>query len=143
MSYLLSSVIKEPRRKIVFVYPDVKVSQCCELMAANDIGSLVVIDEENLVGILSERDVIRNCLCKGLDINETQARDIAYADVSIMSIHDTLEQAMEEMIHTKRRHLLIKEQDQITAILSIGDILFNLLDDRARVIEQLEHYINH
>ncbi|KTD34015.1 CBS domain-containing protein [Legionella israelensis] len=143
MASLLSNVLPEPRRKLVFVYPDVSISQCCELMIENDIGSLLVTDEYNLIGLVSERDLVRKCLSKGLDPNKTTAGDIAFADVTILSFHDTVEKAMQVMTQTKRRHILIKENEEIVSIISIGDLLFYLLEDKARVIEQLENYINH
>lgn len=142
MSNLLSNVLPEPRRKVVFVYPDVSIYQCCEIMVENDIGSLLVIDEYNLVGLVSERDLVRKCLCKRIDPHKATAGDIAFADVSILSFHDTVEKAMQVMTETKRRHILIKENEEIVSVISIGDLLFHILEDKSRVIEHLENYIN-
>ena len=148
MSKLLFDILPKEKRELIFVYPDVKVSQCCELMSQHDIGALLVIDElnvigeMNLVGIVSERDIVRRCLCTGLDSRKTVARDIAFADVTILTLHDTIETAMKAMTETRRRHILIKDKDEIMSILSIGDILYHLLEDKAHVIEQLENYIH-
>ncbi len=142
MSQLLQNILPEPRRKLVFVYPDVSVSQCCEIMAQNDIGALLVSDEVNVIGIVSERDIVRRCMCQGLDATKATARDITYADVTILTLHDTVEKAMQIMTSTRRRHLLIQDKNEVISILSIGDILYYLLEDKARVIEQLENYIH-
>ena len=61
MADILLGLLPKPRREIIYVLPDVNVQQCCELMVSNDIGALVVWDEVNIQGILSERDLIRKC----------------------------------------------------------------------------------
>lgn len=112
-------------------------------MVENDIGALVVVDDNNqLMGIVSERDVLRSCYYKGLDIETATASDVVYTNVSILSPHDAVEKAMHTITETKRRHILIREEGELLAILSIGDLLNHLLEDRARVIEHLENYIN-
>ncbi|MCC5791629.1 MAG: CBS domain-containing protein [Legionellaceae bacterium] len=142
MSRLILSLLPKPRRPIARVQPDVSVQQCLAIMLAQDIGALLLVDDNNVVGILSERDLVRNCLNKGLDIHTTTAGDVAYADISVLQIDDTIEQAMQVMTSTKRRHVLIEEHGELAAMISIGDILYYLLDDNQRVIEQLENYIH-
>ena len=143
MAHLIYSVLPMPPRKIAYIHPNESVKKCIDLMVDLDIGAVVVVDEENkLVGIVSERDIVRSCLHKCVDLNTGKVSDIVYTKVSILSPHDTVEKAMQVITQTKRRHLLIRENDEFVAILSIGDLLFHLLDDKARVIEHLENYIN-
>lgn len=112
-------------------------------MAENNIGALVVMDNENkLIGIVSERDIVFSCIHKGLDIKTAKVSDVVYTKVTILSPHDAVEKAMQAMTDTKRRHILICENGEYIAILSIGDMLYHLLEDRARVIEHLENYIH-
>lgn len=141
MSRILRSLIPEPRRSIVRVYPDVGIQQGVSLMVQENIGALVVADEENFWGILSERDVIRGVLYQKLPPETTKVSDVLCADVTILNSSDPIEMAMEAMTRTKRRHILVKEDETIVAIVSIGDILYDLIDDRTEVIEQLKHYI--
>jgi len=141
MAYLLHSILPQPRRPITYVHPDVSIAQCVTMMVEDGIGALVVTDDINLLGIVSERDIVRS-LYKGLPAETTKVSDILYADVSVLTPTDTVEKAMQTITTTKRRHILVVEEDELIAIVSIGDILFKLLEDKARGIEQLENYIH-
>lgn len=141
MAYLIHSVLPTPRRPIIFISSNLKVVDCIRLMTERDIGALVVKDHEHLIGMVTERDIIRSCLALNLSQQETTAGDIAWKNVSILDVNDTVEKAMETITTTKRRHILIEENHQLVAILSIGDLLFRLLDDKARIIQHLENYI--
>ncbi|KTD20730.1 CBS domain-containing protein [Legionella londiniensis] len=143
MANLLHSILPEPRRPIVYVHPDVAVSRCVAMMVEDNIGALVVTDDENILGIVSERDIIRSLLYKGLSPESTKAYEILYADVSVLKETDTVEKAMEVMTVTRRRHILVTDENEaLIAIVSIGDLLLNLLEDKMREIEQLENYIH-
>ncbi|GGI80974.1 CBS domain-containing protein [Legionella impletisoli] len=142
MAHILRSLLPQPRRPIVKVYPDVVVKQGVELMVHENIGALVVADEDDFYGVLSERDIIRFVVYKDLSPETTKISEVMCADITILSITDTIEKAMEAMTLTKRRHILIEEDEKIVAIVSIGDILYNLLEDRAKTIEHLEKYIH-
>ncbi|MCL5271873.1 MAG: CBS domain-containing protein [Gammaproteobacteria bacterium] len=143
MAHLIHSVLPMPPRKIVYIHPDESLTKCIDLMANLDIGAVVVVDEENkLVGIVSERDIVRSCLHQCVDLNTAKVSDVVYTKVSILSPHDTIDKAMQVITQTKRRHLLVREHDKFVAIISIGDLLFHLLDDNARVIQHLEQYIS-
>lgn len=142
MTELIHSILPQPQRSIVFTHPDVSVSQCVELMVTENIGAVVVTDDDNLLGIVSERDIVRSLVHKKLSPDDAKVSDILYADVSILKHTDPVEKAMETITQTKRRHVLITEEGQLIAILSIGDILFSLLESKSREIEQLENYIH-
>lgn len=141
MAHLIYSVLPNPLRPITFVEPLVSVAKCVAIMAEQDIGALVVRDGSKIIGIVSERDILRSCLNKKLPPTRTKAIDIANKEVSFLSSSEPVEKAMEVMTQTKRRHVLIREEGELIAILSIGDLLFHLLDDKAREIEHLENYI--
>lgn len=143
MAQLIHSVLSQPKRPIVYVEPALSVAKCVEMMTSNDIGALVVRDGQSLVGMISERDIVRACVRYGLSPEKTSAGDIAFKEVSILSVDDPVEMAMEIITLTKRRHVLVQEKNELVAILSIGDLLFHLLDDKSRVIEHLENYIHH
>lgn len=145
MANLLHSILPEPRRSIVSVHPDVSISRCVAMMVEDNIGALVVMDEENenLFGLLSERDIIWSLVYKGLSAESTKAHEILCAEVTVLKETETVEKAMQAMIVTKRRHILITDDNEaIIAILSIGDLLFSLLEENARKIEHLENYIH-
>lgn len=138
MALLIFSALPLPRRPIVFTEPGSTVIECVNIMANHNIGAVVLRDNYNIV---SERDIIRSCVQRGLNPNTTTAAEIAYAAVNILNLYDTVEKAMEVITKTKRRHILIEEGGEIVSVLSIGDLLFHILDDKTRVIEHLEKYI--
>jgi CBS domain-containing protein len=142
MANLIHSILPKIRRAVVYVNPDVCAAQCVEIMIQHNIGALVVGDDENVIGLLSERDIVRNLIHKNLSPEITKASDILYAEVNVLKTSDTIELAMETITATKRRHILVSEDEKIISLLSIGDILFYLLADKKRVIEQLENYIH-
>ena len=141
MAHLIHSVLPHPRRAIVYVEPQLSVESCIELMVTQNIGALVVLEDNKLKGMVTERDVVRECIRNGFDPQKATAGDIVYADVSILQSNDPVEKAMETITNTRRRHVLVAEDGELIAILSIGDLLLNLLDDKSRVIAHLEHYI--
>lgn len=143
MAYLIHNVLPVPPRKIAFIHPNDTVKKSIELMNDLDIGALVVTDDKKkLHGIISERDIVRSCLHKCLDLNTAKVSDVVYTQVTILSPHDAVEKAMQAMTDTKRRHVLICEDGEFIAILSIGDLLYHLLEDKSRVIEYLQQYIH-
>lgn len=142
MANLIHSILPQPRRAIVYTHPDVSVARCVEIMIRGNIGALVVSDDDNILGIISERDIVRSLVYKELSPATTKASDVLHADVTVLQSSDTVEKAMEVITFTKRRHILVAENREIIAILSIGDVLYSLLEDKARMIEQLENYIH-
>lgn len=141
MTQLIYSALPQPRRPIIYVHPEMKVSECIKIMAQENIGALVVQEGKKLVGIIGERDIVRGSMQEGFDFHQTKVADLLWSDVSILDLFEPLEKAMETITKTKRRHVLVSEQGNLVAILSIGDLLFHLLEDKTRVIEHLENYI--
>jgi CBS domain-containing protein len=142
MTQLIDSVLPTPRRPIVVIKPQLVVADCIEMMVTNDIGALVVHDGKRLLGIVSERDIVRAAMHHGFDLQKTTAGEIAYVKVNVLSVEDSIETAMTIITRTKRRYIIVTEKEQLVAILSIGDLLFHLLEDKSRVIEHLENYIH-
>lgn len=143
MTNLIYSALPNPRRPMVVVQPTLSVKACVSMMTMQNIGALVVFSEDKtLLGMVTEREVVRNCVHKGLDPNKATAADIAYKDVSILDASEPVEKAMETITNTKRRHILVREDGELTSLLSIGDLLFYILEDKSRVIEHLEKYIH-
>ncbi|USQ14884.1 CBS domain-containing protein [Legionella lytica] len=145
MADLIHSVLPMPRRAITYIRPDESIRKCVDLMNALDIGALVVVDDEKkLIGIVSERDIVRSCLHKCVNMDTGKVADVVYKNVTILSSNDEVEKAMQAMTTTKRRHILIRddEQQDFIAIVSIGDLLYHILEDKSRIIEHLENYIH-
>lgn len=142
MTQLIYSALPQPRRSIIYVHSKLSVAQCIDIMTKQNIGALVVREQNKIVGIVSERDIVQSSLHPDFDLHKTTALDVAYVNVSVLDLYDSVEKAMEVITTTKRRHVLVAEDGQLVGILSIGDVLFYLLEDKTRVIEQLENYIH-
>lgn len=142
MSNLIYSILPNPPRDIIYVHPDVSVEQCVEIMKAHQIGTVVVTDDDNLLGIVSERDVVYDLARYHAALLTHTASDVLCAAVAVLKPSDTVETAMAIMTETKRRHVLVADSGKLIAIVSIGDVLLSLLGNHARVIEELEHYIH-
>ena len=142
MAHLISSILKD--KEFISVNSITSVKECAELMAMHKIGSLPVKDShtDQIIGIISERDMTRNLVAKGLNADTLNAVDIAYTDFNLLDSHESIEKAMTTITETKRRHLLITEGGKVVSILSIGDLMKHVLEEKLIVIEQLENYIN-
>lgn len=142
MTRLILSLLPRPRRPIAYIYPDVSIKKCVQIMMEQDIGALVVANDDNILGILSERDIVRRAVGMANDLEHLTAGDALCSNITILSADDEIEMAMQSMLEKKRRHVLVREGRDIVAIISIGDILFDLLEDNQRTIEHLENYIH-
>jgi CBS domain-containing protein len=121
---------------------DATVFDAIAKMAENDIGSLVVMDGEKLVGIITERDYARNVVLKGKTSPTTPVWDIMERRVICVRPEQTVEQCMALMSDKRVRHLPVLEEKTVTGIVSIGDLVKSIIGDQKFTIEQLEHYIH-
>jgi CBS domain-containing protein len=123
-------------------HPDASVFDAIKEMADKNIGALVVIEEAQLVGIITERDYARNVVLKGRTSPKTRVREIMQTNVVYALPDYTVEQCMALMTSKLVRHLPIIEDGIIRGLVSIGDLVKSTISDQKLVIEQLEHYIS-
>ena len=124
------------------IHPDATVFDAVAKMAEHDIGSLVVMDGEELVGIISERHYARNVVLKGKASPTTTVRDIMERRVVCIRPEQTVEQCMALMSDKRVRHLPVLEGKKVIGIVSIGDLVKSIISDQKFIIAQLEHYIH-
>jgi len=110
-------------------------------MAEKDIGSLVVMDGEKLVGIITERHYSRNVILKGKTSPNTLVRDIMDRNVIYVRPEQSVELCMALMTDKRIRHLPVLDGTKVIGIISIGDLLKFVISKQEFVIDQLEHYI--
>ncbi len=127
---------------IVSIHPDSTVFNAIAKMAQHDIGSLVVMDGEKLVGIITERHYARNVVLKGKTSPTTSVRDIMERRVICVRSEFTVEQCMALMSEKRVRHLPVLEGKRVIGIVSIGDLVKSIIGDQKFLIEQLEHFIH-
>jgi CBS domain-containing protein len=125
------------------IHPDVTVFDAVAKMAEHDIVSLVVMEGEKLVGIISERHYARNVVLKGKTSPTTPVRDIMDRRVVCVQPEQTVEHCMALMSDKRVRHLPVLEGKRVIGIVSIGDLVKSIIHDQKFIIEQLEHYIHH
>jgi CBS domain-containing protein len=128
--------------KILSIHPDATVFDAIAKMAENDIGSLVVIEGEGLVGIITERHYARNVVLKGKTSPATPVRDIMERNVITVRPAQRVEECMALMTAKRVRHLPVMEGGKLVGIISIGDLVKSIISGQRFVIDQLEHYIH-
>lgn len=111
------------------------------LMAEKDVGALVVLEGEKLVGIFSERDYARKIILFGKASKETSVSEIMTAKVVCVRLEQTVDQCMALMTEKRVRHLPVLLEKKVVGIISIGDVVRAMLRDQQHTIEQLEQYI--
>ena len=125
------------------VGPDATVFDALELMAQHDVGALVVVDSEGeLIGLVSERDYARKVILRGRISRDTPVRDIMTTGVLCVTSQQTVDACMALMTQHRIRHIPVVENGQLSGIVSIGDVVFAIIEDQQFTIEQLEHYIS-
>ncbi len=135
-------LLDQKGRKVWTIRPDDTVFDAIAKMAEKDIGSLVVMDGKQLVGIITERHYTRNVVLKGKASPTTAVRDIMERHVVVARPEQSLEQCMALMTEKRVRHLPVLVEEDVLGIISIGDLLKNIIGDQKFIIDQLEHYIH-
>jgi CBS domain-containing protein len=129
-------------REVWAIGPDESVFQAIERMADKQIGALMVMRDEKLVGIVSERDYARKVILKGRSSQETQVQDIMTSKVYCARPEQSVEECMALMTDKRVRHLPVLDGDRVDGIISIGDLVRSIIAEQQFVIEQLESYIH-
>jgi len=113
-----------------------------KLMAEKEIGAVLVLDGEQLAGIFSERDYARKVLLQGKSSKETPVREIMTEKVVCVHPEQTIEDCMGLMTDKRIRHLPVLEHKNVVGVISIGDVVKEMLSEQEFVIKQLESYIH-
>jgi CBS domain-containing protein len=137
----VSQCLQRKGRTVWTVGPDDSVYEALQLMADKDIGALLVLKEEKLVGIFSERDYARKVILKGRTSKETPVRDIMTTQVVYVQPGYLIEECMALMTERHVRHLPVLQDERLVGVISIGDVVKEIISEQQFVIEQLEHYI--
>ena len=137
----VKDLLKAKGYDIWAVAPEASVYDALKLMADKNVGAVLVIEAGNLVGILSERDYARRVIFKGELSEDTSVREIMTKKVLWVRPDQTVEECMALMTSKRVRHLPVFEDDQLTGVISIGDVVKAIISHQEFMIEQLEHYI--
>ena len=137
----IRNLLNEKGRNVWTISADAKVLDAVAKMADKDVGSLVVMEGEKLVGIITERHYSRNVVLKGKTSPTTLVGEIMETNVIHVTSEQSVELCMALMTDRRVRHLPVVEGSKVIGIVSIGDLLKYIISKKEFAIDQLEHYI--
>ena len=140
MTYI-RQLLKKKGTDVWSTSPDVSVYDALLLLAEKNIGALLVLQDGELVGIISERDYARKVVLHGKTSMETPVQEIMVEDVITVGPQMAIEDAMALMTEKRIRHLPVIEGTKIVGLISIGDLVKSIIADQEFTINQLENYI--
>jgi CBS domain-containing protein len=123
------------------IRPDETVYEAVKKMADKGIGALLVTDGDRITGIVTERDYARKTVLAGRSSKETPVAVIMTRDVLCVSPQQTNEECMALMTENRVRHLPVLDRGKLIGLVSIGDLVKDIISEQQFIIEQLEHYI--
>ena len=127
---------------VISVGPDMSVFDAIKLMADRTVGSLVVMQDGKLSGIVTERDYARKVILKGRSSEKTTVGEIMSTEVITASTGQTVNECMTLMTEKRIRHLPVVAKGEVVGLISIGDLVNAIISDQQEEIEQLGHYIS-
>ena len=138
----LKQLLAAKNRPLAVVTPGDSVFHALSLMAMHDVGALLVLDGEDLVGIFTERDYARKLILQGKSSKETLVSEIMSDKVAYVTLTATVDECMALMTEKHFRHLPVLSDDgEVIGVVSIGDLVKATISNQQFLISQLEHYI--
>jgi len=138
----VKEILEAKSHKLLSISPQASVLDALKLMAERDVGALVVLEGEGLAGIFSERDYARKVILHGKSSKATQVSEIMTHRVVCVRPDQSVEECMALMTDKRIRHLPVLDDQKVIGVISIGDVVKELISEQRFVIEQLEHYIH-
>ena len=139
----IADLLKHKGRDIWSLPPDATVYEAIDQMAQKSVGALLVMEGERLVGIVSERDYARKVILKGKASQETLVREIMSRPVICVGPGFTIDETMALMTEKRVRHLPVVVEERVMGVISIGDVVRGIIEDKEFYIQQLTNYITH
>jgi len=131
----------KPDQTVHAITPTASVFDAVKLMAEKNIGALLVMEGEKVVGIITERDYARKIVLMARSSKETPVRDVMTSSVMYVRPDQTSEECMVLMTENRLRHLPVMNGDKLIGLISIGDLVKDIISEQKFIIQQLEHYI--
>ena len=141
MTTTVQQLLENKGNEVYSVSPETFVFDAIKLMDQVKVGALLVVENDKVVGIVSERDYARKVILKDRQSHTTPVKDIMTTTVMTVSNHDLVEQCLVVMSENHIRHLPVMENNKPIGVLSIMDVVKNILSEKQSLIEQLESYI--
>ena len=135
-------LLQSKGREVHSITPEARVFDALKLMAEKNVGALVVIEGGKLAGIISERDYARKVILLSKSSHDIAVREIMTSKVITVNPDHTVEDCMALMTGKRIRHLPVTEGDRLAGVLSIGDLVKEVIAEQEQTIKQLESYIH-
>ena len=136
----VGDLLDDKGTEIFSVAPTATVAEAVDLMAEKGIGSLLVMQDGALCGIVTERDYARKVVAGGLPIENTRVEDIMTADVLTTGVEQNIDECMMLMTEKRIRHLPVVDGEKILGLISIGDLMKAIISDNQRAIGSLDRH---
>ena len=134
-------ILQKKGNKVIAIDPTSTVFNALEKMVEDNVGALIVMDQDKFMGLFTERDYARKVILKGRASKETLIQEIMSEHPVTVTPDTTLEQCMALMTQKYIRHLPVIENQKLAGLVSIGDIVKYIMEEQKCIIEDLEHYI--
>ena len=138
----IGNILHHKGRNVWSITPEATVFDAIKLLAVQNVGALLVISGEKLVGIFSERDYTRNVVLKGRSSKETKVGEITTAVVVSVTENHSVEDCMRLMTEHRVRHLPVLEGEKVVGLVSIGDLVNWVIHAQSAALEQMQSYIS-
>lgn len=138
---LVSDILKTKGSTVVSLAAEVRVRDAAAKLAQHGIGAVLVMNGERVLGILSERDIVRRLAETGAQILDAAIDTVMTRSIVACGLSDTVDQVMEAMTARRIRHLPVIEGGSIVGIVSIGDVVKSVIDEARHEAEDLKRYI--
>jgi len=139
---LVQHLLETKGGNIISIPGDASVFDAIKLMADRAVGSLLIMDGDRLLGIVTERDYARKVILKGRSSESTRVEEIMSTNVLTASPRESVNHCMQTMTERRIRHLPVVEDGRVIGLISIGDLVQAIIQDQQAEIQHLEQYIS-
>jgi len=137
----VADILNSKGNSVWTISPDTTVFDALKTMADKNVGALVVLAGEEVVGLISERDYARKVILHGKSSREISVSEIMSTNIHSVRPDQNIEECMEEMTDKRVRHLPVLDKNRLAGLISIGDVVKAIIDNQDATIKHLENYI--
>ncbi|TMI75510.1 MAG: CBS domain-containing protein [Bacteroidetes bacterium] len=137
----VSAVLRRKSASVASVSPSASVMEALKIMAEKNIGSVVVMENDRYLGIMTERDYSRKVILKGKNSTDTHVSEIMSADLPVIKPSDSIDHCMELMTNLNIRYMPVFDNNRLTGIISMSDVVKETILAQKDTIDHLQNYI--
>ena len=142
VSGTIRAILHHKSGEVFSISPDSAVSEAIEMMDNKNVGALLVIEQDQVVGIISERDYTRKVFLRGRGSRETKVSEIMSTNLTVTHPREPVEKCLRLMTEKRIRHLPVLDGDKVVGVISIGDLVKHIISCQSAAIAHLEYYIH-